>query len=58
MLRKSSLKTLLVVLLIVALVFGYGPYVVGVASALGAGLRGLSPLVILVIGIVIGKVIL
>jgi hypothetical protein len=58
MLKKSNRLPLILVLLLVAFVFGYGPTVVGTASATAARMGALSPLAILLIGVCIGKFLL
>lgn len=55
MFRKSNRIPILLILILAAFVFGYGPVVVGTASTLGARMSGLSPVVILLIGVAIGK---
>ena len=55
MLRRSNRIPIILILLLVAFVMGYGPTVVGTATTLGARMATLSPTVILLIGVAIGK---
>jgi len=58
MFRKRNLKTILVVLVIAALLFGYGPILLGLGNAFARGLRTISPIFVFVLGIIVGKVLL
>jgi len=58
MFKKSNRIPILLLLVLAAFVFGYGPVVVGTATTLGARMATLSPTVILLIGVAIGKFLL
>jgi hypothetical protein len=58
MLKKSNRIPILLILLLLAFVAGYGPAVTGTAHAVGARMSTLSPIVILLIGVAIGKFLL
>jgi len=58
MFKKSNRLTILLILILAAFLFGYGPQVVGLTTTLGARLNALSPVAILLIGVAIGKFLL
>ncbi len=58
MFKKSNRIPILLLLVLAAFVMGYGPTVVGTATTLGARMATLSPTVILLIGVAIGKFLL
>jgi len=55
MFRKSNRLPLILILVLVAFAFGYGHYVTGTAHALGAQLARVSPLVVFLLGLAVGK---
>jgi len=58
MFKKGNRLTIILLLVLLAFLFGYGPAIIGLTNTLGARLNALSPVAILLIGVAIGKFLL
>lgn len=58
MFKKRNVKNLSLVLILLAIVFGYGPMLLSAGSAFAGGLQALSPILVFSLGVIIGKVLL
>jgi len=58
MFKKRNVKNLILVLVLLAIAFGYGPMLLSAGSGLARGLKTLSPILVFVLGVVVGKVLL